>query len=318
MVNSCTFYGYMDPINFKKPLGFLNSLKKKNIHIDHMNQGNFGCSKNNTDLFFGECHDLTCDFSKNKFVIFWDNIELKKIKQIANFYKKTIFLIATKSWIFDENINKTFCKKYDSKYAYFGRENIYLDINEINNELKNTLLDSKLDLYKISKNLYLTYLPCCLSEDEPNFNNFRQYDIIYVGSVHNRPIIKKTIDFLKTKYNVFSTYDKKIGPLEAISMYSNTKVAIHEQVAPVLLEHPVRLGETRRQGCSFISFSEFVLPNNIELVPDYTECYNYDVFIEEIEKNIKNYKNNPYILNTYDLAIDKLFKIIERMQNEHH
>lgn len=313
MIKSCTFYGHMDPINYKKPMGFFNSFVKKNIKIDHMKDGNYGCSSKTTDLLFGESHDLTCDFSKNKFVVFWDNIEINKIKQIAHRFSETIFVIATKSWIFDHNINSSFCSKYDNKYAYFNRENIYFNLSHIEENIKNNIIDRQDNLYKLSDNLYLTYLPCSLSEDSPCDTQNREYDVVYIGSTHNRPFVSKAIDFLKNKYNIFSTYEKKIGPEEAINIYEKSKVAIHEQVSPVLLEHPVRLGECRRKGCSFVSLSEFVLPNQTQLIPDFHHCSNYDVFVETIEQQINSFNAVPYTTNTYDNALEFILKILQRV-----
>lgn len=304
--------------NYKKIYGFINSFKKK-YNVFHLSEDNLhkinSCIKNNLiDTIFCETENfLNINFTNVKNCILWSNYDISKILKISNIYQNTKFIFACKSVIHRPEITKNYIKNYGINYQIHGQEGQNLE-NLLNILSKSKKIDK--DTFAITNNLYYMYLPCCLSE----VGKIEQieYDICYFGTVHNRPSVKNILLSLKSSgYRVISSlFSGIIPPEECIEYYSKTICTVSEQVHPVGLEFPVRLGESTANGCRLFLFDNFNLSHKIsEKIPEYSKVENQQSVVDYINLIKKDdslrKKIHKNFSSTYDKMVENIEKILE-------
>ena len=95
-------------------------------------------------------------------------------------------------------------------------------------------------------------------------------------------------------------------------MYKKSKVTISEQVNPVILEYPVRLGESTSTGCRSFNLEKIPLNCQNLLIPDYTPCLDVQEMLSKIKIYLDNYTINiahdlyTNFNSTYDNAVSYL------------
>ena len=269
--------------NYKKIEGFYNAFKNKG-DVEWV-RNFFECKSDYYDLVFGEINideiiNKLSDYKKIKIKthIFWNTIDFNKLKNMSNLITETNFICAYKTDITNKNALIEYQKQYGNSYQTWSYEGINID-DFINN-----------DKTIINNNLKLVYLPCCLSEKEP-FENEKIYDLCYFGTIENRPNVKYILDRISEKYKIltnFSDQGSVLTPEECYSFYKKTKATLSEQVQPVVLEYPVRLGESTSTGCKLFLLEKIPIHSNNKLIPEHVS----DLNIEDLIKNLENYLEN--------------------------
>ena len=298
-------------INYKKIEGFYNSFS--NFGNVEWVQNIFLANETDYDLCFGEIDidEILNNIEKYnrlkiKNQIFWVTLGLGKIKLLSELLNHINFTCLYKSNILNDDILIQYKKKYGNNYQNFLYEGIIID-DFINIQKK------------ISDNLNIDYLPCCLGE-KTNFIKNKEYDMCYFGTLNNRPNVKYILDYFKKKYNVISNgWDlnpTSFSPDDCIEIYKKTKLTISEQIQPVVLEYPVRLGECSVNGCVMFLLEDIPLKCENKMIPNYISGFNNEDLINKIE-NILNYYdvNMSYELhktseNTYNDAVKFLLNKI--------
>lgn len=304
--------------NYKKIYGFINSFKKKynvfHISDDSTDTINRCISENHIDTIFCETANfMNINFKNIKNCILWSNYDIIKIMTIAESNLNTKFIFCCKSPIHDEEIVKKYITNHGKNYSVHEQEGQDLQ-NFINIFNKSKKINK--DTAVITNNLCYTYLPCSLSE----LGTIRdiEYDLCYFGTIHNRPLVNQTlIEFGKKGYRVISTlFSGNIKPEKCIEIYSKTICTISEQVHPVGLEYPVRLGESTANGCRFFLYDTFGLsPSISEKIPDYTTIKNSNEIVTYIDKIRNDDSERKKLYNnfhsTYDNSVNELVKLLE-------
>lgn len=306
--------GKEDVINHRKIEGFYNAFSK--IGECEWVQNFFDCKYNEYDIIFGEIHLSQLRSNINRYLnmkiksqIIWMTYEPEKIIEIANLKKDTYFISACKTNIFNEKITTKFIENFkDDSYQIYKDEGV-----RFNNILK-------FDFQKTPDNLEFCYLPCSLSEKE-DFVEEKIYDICYFGTLGNRPGVKLALDELSKKYKVKANgYDISgvLTPQECYNLYKKTKVTLSEQVHPVILEYPVRLGESTSTGCRlFLIESIDCNEETNDLIPDYTHCDNVQDMIDKVSNYIDNFEISTSkelyqnFKSTYDTAVSFILNKIK-------
>jgi hypothetical protein len=280
--------------NHRKITGWKAAFQKKYnvIHVEHDDAGviNQYIANNNIDIVFGESHQfLYIDLTNIKTCVIWHQLDIRHVLNLSERFPKTKFILANKSIIHNTTITENYISKFGPMYQVEASEgqNLQNFINAINNSQK---IDE--NTFKISDNIYFIYLPLCLSE--MGKLNTAEYDLCYFGSTHNRPRVIKILDNLKSKgYRVVSNhYLGHLNPETCFDFYSKTICTISEQIHPILMEYPVRLGESSANGCKFFLYDDLnLIDHKSSLVP------NYNNFKQEndIEMYINEVKSNPQI-----------------------
>jgi hypothetical protein len=210
--------------------------------------------------------------------IIWASYDLEKIKKLANEKQETNFLILYKSNILKESIRNHYIEINGNLYQNTGEEGL-------------DLMNPEYSKIKILENLEIGYLSCALSEDA-GFNCDKDIDLCYFGTIGNREGVLKSISSLSNKYNVVTHYsdrDSPIPPDECIEYYKRSKACISEQVWPVVLEYPVRMGECTARGCRLFLIENISLKCDSHLVPVYTSCKNSQEAIYNISKYLEEF-----------------------------
>ncbi len=301
--------------NYKKIEGFNNSFSKigKVEHVTNF----FDASEKFYDIVFSEMKlsEIFLNIEKYKTFnikthIIWCSYSIDKLIELSKIKPETFFIGAYKSNVFDRKISESYIEKYKTNfYQMSGEEGLNL-FDFLN--LKSNL---------INENLFLTYLPCCLSEKKADFIIEKKYDICYFGTLNNRPKLKKIINELNNFYSLkTNAWDSQgiISPEECYELYRISKITISEQVNPVELELPVRLGESSSVGCKFFLLSEIELQDlNNELIPNFYSSKNSEELICEIRNYLDNFNYNKSksiydnFVSTYDNATNNLLNIIK-------
>jgi len=306
--------GKEDLINHRKIEGFYNSFSK--IGECEWVQKIFDCKYNEYDLVFGEIHLSEIKQNLDKFinmniksVVIWMTYSPKKIIELVNLKKDTHFINAYKTNILNKDIIHQYIEKYKiDEYQIYKDEGVFF--KEILN----------FDFEDVPSNLEFCYLPCSLSEKEEFFSN-KPYDICYFGSLNNRPVVKVAIQILSKKYNVIANGYDISGiktPYECYQLYKSCKVTLSEQVHPVVLEYPVRLGESTSTGCHLFLI-EPIKCNDVKnkFIPDYTSCQSVEDLVNKVSEYIDNFdiKNSKDIYDnfssTYDNAVEYILTKIK-------
>jgi hypothetical protein len=277
-----------------KLTGFIDSFSNIDSDIEYL-EPNKLINSYKCDILFGESGIwLDIDYTNIKNVFMWSVISIDKILNLSEKFKNTKFFICSKSILHDEKIIKDYQNIYkNDEYLKYGVEGVnlqkFLDRLKISEKINK-------NLYKINNNTFYFYLPCCLADSKIYNKVEKDIDITYFGTIENRPKLKILIDKLKQKgLNILSNKEGNyITPEECISYYNRSIITLHEQVGPVYLEYPVRLGEASYCRSKVFSIDEMELSNysnNDEILPNYISSNSIDDIIEKIVKYIERYKN---------------------------
>jgi hypothetical protein len=293
--------------NYKKIEGFYNAFSR--IGDTEWVETIFQCKRKKYDIIFGE---LSLDTLINnieyyktidvKYHIIWGTFDPKKLKKLSENRKDVQFINACKSNIFDKNIIQNYISKYGPYYQMSGEEG--LNIETFNSDP--------------TENLKYCYLPCSLSEKPSDFFDEKPIDVCYFGTSYNRPNVTQSLNHLSKKYNVVTNLRDLtgiIGPETCFNYYKKSKVVLSESCHPVLLEYPVRLGESTANGCRLFLLEDIPLKTNNLLIPDHTYTSNYEDYLHKIENYLDNFTlNHSYDLyknfeSTYDNAVSYLMSL---------
>lgn len=298
-------------MNSRKIEGFYNSFRKLG-EVEWVTNL-FQCKSREYDIVFGEMSigEILNRFQEYKNLdirvhILWRTFDISRLVQLADAKKDTFFISACKSNILDRSITSEFIRNYGEEYQMYEDEGV-------------SLVEFTKDLQISRQNLHLCYLPCSLSEKE-EFISEKPYDICYFGTIRNRPAVEIALTELAKHYRVLTnTYDTTgiMHPNQCYELYKQTKTTISEQVHPVILELPVRLGESTSTGCKLFLFEpiQLIAPN--KLIPNYTSCQSTQSLITEISRYLDNYStvSSRDLYNsfeaTYDNAVRYLLDIVQ-------
>lgn len=292
--------------NSRKIEGFYDAFSKIG-NVEWVNNL-FQCQSDTYDLVFGEINideiiTRMSEFQKikiNKF-IFWNTLDLEKLLKLSKSNLETKFVCAFKTDVLNKEILNNYKKIYGGHYQQWYYEGIRID--DFLNYFENNY-----------NNLKLVYLPCCLSQKD-SFEEQKLFDLCYFGTVHNRPNIKYILDNLSSKYKIISNYSdngKILSPKECYNFYKKTKATLSEQVQPVVLEYPVRLGESSSTGCRLFLLEKIPIYQKNKFIPDHNEYTNLETLIQDLEDYLDNFtvdkskKLYDSFESTYDNAVEFL------------
>jgi hypothetical protein len=281
--------------------------------VIQLNPKMYGSKKN---LFLTIYHEMlhATDPSQStkmniKYQIIWMTYSIDKMIELANSKKNTHFINACKTNIFD--------RKISSEYIYKFKNDSYQIYKDEGVRFYDTL---DFDFNQVPENLEFCYLPCSLSEKE-DFIDEKIYDICYFGTLNNRPGVKSALEELSKKYKIIANghdISSFLTPVECYNLYKKTKVTLSEQVHPVILEYPVRLGESTSTGCRLFLIEPIDCSDiNNDLIPEYTQCNDVDDMINKVSNYIDNYeldiskKLYENFNSTYDTAINFILSKIK-------
>lgn len=298
--------------NYRKVEGFYNAFSK--IGEVEWVTNFFDCKSNEYDIVFGEygVQQLLSNFDRYKQMqikaqVIWGAYEISNVIKLAEARPDIFFINAHKSSMFDTDALNEHISKYGNDYLrYGGEEGIHLpDYLGIKNPIR--------------ENLILAYLPYCLSEVHP-FHETKNYDICYFGTLGNRPNIARMLESLSKDYTVLgNAWDRQgiIDPNSCYEYYKECKVTLSEQVHPIRLEYPVRLGEATSTGCRLFQLQSININTNSHLVPDYTACFDFDNMIDSVKNYLDNFsvedsrKLYDSFTSTYDEAVEYVLHMIK-------
>lgn len=306
--------GKEDLINHRKIEGFYNSFSK--IGECEWVQKMFDCKYDEYDLVFGEIHLSEIKENIDKYInmkiksqVIWMTYSPDKIIELANLKKDTFFINAYKTNIFNSRITEKFTDLFkQDAYQIHKEEGVYF--TEI----------IKFNFSEVPSNLHFCYLPCSLSVKE-EFVYDKVYDICYFGTLNNRPGVKRAIEILSKKYKIMANGYDISGiktPAECYELYKSSKVTLSEQVHPVILEYPVRLGESTSTGCKLFLI-EPIDCNDVdnEFIPDYTSCKGVEDLVTKVSDYIDNFRIETSkqlydnFMSTYDNAVQYILNKIK-------
>jgi hypothetical protein len=236
--------------------------------------------------------------------IIWGTYQCDKLTQIANAMPDRTFINLYKSDVLNQEISNKYIEKFGTQYQLTPPEGI--DLLQLRKEFKST-----------PNNLLLGYLPCCLSEIG-SFSDEKMYDIAYFGTFHNRPVVSSILKKLHSKYKIVSynsSHGSYMNPDECFRMYSKSKLTISEQVNPVILELPVRLGEATANGCKTFILEKIPINQESDFIPSYESCFSEQEMLDKIESYLSNFdlteskKLHNDFCSTYDRVVSFLARI---------
>lgn len=275
--------------NYRKIEGFYNAFSK--IGETEWVLDITRCKKKSYDIVFGELSldglSRNMDFYKTIKInnhIIWGCFDIPKLKDLSEKRKDVNYLCAYKSNIFDKKIVNDYILKYGPEYMRTGEEGVNLT------DFSPNPLD----------NLKFCYLPCSLSEKPKDFSDKKEIDICYFGTIRNRPHVNLALKSLSKKYNVLTNCWDNVGvinPEQCFNYYNNSKITLSESANPVLLEYPVRLGESTANGCRLFLYEHLPLKTENLLIPEHTFTSDFETYISQIE----NYLDNFQVDQSYDL-----------------
>jgi len=262
------------------------------------------------DIAFGEFENFQkLDMSMIKNFVFWANIPISDFLLFAKKNPNTNFVLAPKSTMHIDEVTNRYTKMFGNNYQICGEEGQNLkDLQDtVNGNQKITDY-----LYKLAENASYMFLPCSLSQKESPLP--AEYDICYFGTKYNRPKVAFVLQKLFEKgYRIKSTFESGfIDPQECIQLYRKSICTITQQIHPVMLEHPVRLGESTSCGCLTFVIDSFIDENSNDLlVPQFKHALN----VEQIEDYIQTHssvserqKIVDSFTSTYDTAVERIFE----------
>jgi len=278
-----------DNHNYRKIEGFFDAFSQVG-EVEWLQQDwIYTCKHQSYDLVFGEISFSYLFNNIEKFkslniksIVTWVTADINKLVEFSLTKRETKFVNLYKSNLFNKKILKEYKKIYGDTYQQTLDEGIAVE-DFLNLQDK-----------KITDNLSIDYLPCSLSKLGKTEEKI--YDVCYFGTINNRPIVREIINDLKKKYRVFTNFsdvDSVLKPEECFSLYSKSKLTISEQVYPVPLEYPVRLGESSANGCKCFIHSSFDIKDSQNpLIPDHIISNDKKKLIEEIDQFLESYTDD--------------------------
>lgn len=316
-MNKKVFINGIDKTNFnyRKIYGFIESFSKNYTVIHNPDDITIFSSlkqNNDIDIFFGETgQGLNIDYTNIKNVVLWANYDVRKILELSKKFKDTRFILASKSLMHNREITRDYIEKFGKHYQIYGNEGQdlvnFMNIIDSSNKLSN-------NSYQLTDNLFYIYLPCSLSE-HGNLN-FVEYDVCYFGTSYNRPRVNNALNVLsKAGFSVKTTNIQGfISPEECFNLYSKTICTISEQIHPVQLEYPVRLGESSANGCKTFLYDDLSLHREkSNLVPMYKKIENLEEVVEYISKVKRNDDLRKDIYNSHMATYDEAVSFIKSL-----
>lgn len=306
--------------NYRKIKGFIDafSLRFSTVHtLGSSNAVSSALKDNRFDIAFGEFDDVELLAKGNiKNCVFWGNIDIDWVASIANSHPNKNFVLAPKSVMHIESVTSEFISTRGNLYQKIGSEG--QDLHRLSHLFKQSTKINDFT-YRISKNFVYTFLPCSLSQVYTPLK--AEYDICYFGTPYNRPKVAAVLAALLAKgYRVKSSMiDGFIHPEDCIQLYRKSVCNITQQVQPVELEHPVRLGESSGCGCATFVIDTMMSSNyNDILVPNFMIAES----IEQIESYIslnrdleKRIRISNEFTSTYENAVERIMQSVNIMNN---
>lgn len=244
------------------------------------------------DVLFGESGDFfDIPYTNITNVFLWSVFD---IEQLAAKNPQTNFYLCSKSILHDNDVIEEYLTKgFDPEYQRYGLEGI----NVI--EFRKKIAKSKKineHLYQLTDNLFYMYIPCSLAQSNIRRSVNKDVDVTYFGTLNNRPNVVKILNVLEHRgFKVTYNRNGFISPEECIGYYNRSIVTLHEQVGPVHLEYPVRLGESSMCNSKVFALNPIeqmkTFAKNHSTVPDHESFNNTDEMINAIESYITKYKN---------------------------
>lgn len=275
--------------NYKKIEGFIKAFQKKGYDVVHASRippskelANLGP----IDVAFSEYGVEFEDYSNIKTFISWANYPIESMIALANKHPSTKFILAPKSLMHNvELVNEyqnRFGKDYQVTHALEGQD-IGVLIEKLKALSKPSYLDPRIGRYRLLDNLSYVYAPCCLSEKiAPELLKPNKFKFAYFGTIGNRPRVLEALRFLDSKgvpLCVNFVENGVVSPEDCMEIYKETEYVLHEQIQPVILEHPVRLGEATAHGCKIVAIEDINLQEHAtKFVPDYMKFTSVDEF----------------------------------------
>lgn len=270
--------------NFKKLEGIAQALDSKKYDTLVTTGDKLKFWQKPADLAFIESN-VPENFNFNLFnkVVIWQNWSPSRIEKYANRFPNVKFCLGGKSITHDKIFREDYYKRFQT-YEYLR----YDETQEVIDLFECSYLHN--NIQKLSNNLSYAYLPCTTASD-PRFRAEKDIDVVYFGTVSNRPnivVALKSIQSLNPNIKISAHFVEKGGPIHpeiCIQQYRRAKVCLHEQVGPMWGEFAVRFGEATAQGCRVISYSpSFTISNhfNDELIPEHDYAENMKDLIERI------------------------------------
>lgn len=296
--------------NYKKIEGFIYGFRTLGYDVFHYSRDISNeelLTHGNIDIIFTESSRIYVNYTNVKNVIFWTNYDIDNIIKLAISNPSLNIILGPKSFIFDQNINEEYMKKFNTPYyqkVSFEGQNL----SYINNILRKSvkITDS---VYKILNNLTLMYMPCSLSiQQKPQEIKKNRYKFAYFGTGSNRPGVTEVIKYLLNHpvYNkqtiVNFVENGIINPEKCLEYYRETEYVLHEQVHPVILEYPVRLGEATSCGSTILMIENLPLYERVSQLDKIPELRKFNT-TEDLIANLNNLPSQ-----TFEQRIDKTLK----------
>lgn len=247
-------------------------------------------SHKNIDVVFAEMNVAGLPLHNVKKLIIWCNINLLEAIGLAAANPGTRIIVAPKSYMLSSALNKEYAKKFGTydyqKIDYEGQD---LDIFEKIIRTASRPIDST--TYQISDNLFYVYGPCSLAmtQNVETTLPVAEYKFAYFGTGSNRPGVVEALQYIESKRlaktAVHFAEGGPIHPDTCIDLYKKSQYVLHEQVMPVVLEHPVRLGEASSCGCEVLSIENISLIEHTKgFVPGYTSFRSVHELISNLDR----------------------------------
>jgi hypothetical protein len=247
----------------------------------------FQAKSNQYDLVFGEMNieEIFNNIDKYQTIsikrhIFWSTIDLSRAIYLAKIRPDVDFIFSYKSNVLNAPILNSYKASYGKLYQHTGNGE-GIDVDDF----------ITLDIKSLPKNMKIFYLPCSLSVKE-EFTYQKDIDICYFGTLNNRPNVEYLLKKYTNRYKIYNTaWDRnlKLTPDECYQIYKRSKITISEQINPVVLEYPVRLGESTSTGCRVFLLEKIPLMCDNEFVPEHSSYLDIDDICVGIENYLENF-----------------------------
>jgi hypothetical protein len=291
----CTIFGIpQENYNFKKLENVAKGYIASGYDVEMATSGDLENWNKFANIAFIE-NDIpdSLDLSLFEKVVVWQNWSPSKIIKFALKYPNVKFCLGIKTPVHDATFRETYFNKFGTNdYLRCDSTNELVDLNEC--------VGIKNNIQKLYSNVSYAYLPCTTTSDS-RFVVKKDIDIVYFGTISNRPGVLETIKQLEShprKPVIRAHFVEKGGPIHpeiCVQYYRRAKVCLHEQVGPVWGEFAVRFGEASSQGCRVISYmpiygiSEYFID---ELVPEHDYATNIQ---QAVEKSIFWCDDNNFV-----------------------
>jgi spore maturation protein CgeB len=120
------------------------------------------------------------------------------------------------------------------------------------------------------------------------------------------------------KINFNFVENQVIHPERCIEFYKETEFVLHEQVQPVILEFPVRVGEATACGSKIILFEELNLYEEAVLtkkIPELIKFSSFEDFSQKIGSLSSSKEEAVKIVENFNFTYDNALQNILRLCN---